>query len=73
MCKSVLPTYILYAPHVCLVSVEARRGVGEMELEFQAVVSWCVGSGNQTQFLCKSNRCSLLLFACLFQDRVSLV
>ena len=38
-----------------------KRVLDHLELELQRVVNHHVDAGNQTQFLCKSNKCSSLL------------
>lgn len=47
--------------HMLLVCKQVRIGPGSLELELWIVVSHHVGPGNQTQDLCKSNKCSELL------------
>lgn len=52
---SVVPAYVC-AFHVYLVPGRSEEGTAPLELELGMIVSHCVGAGNGTQVLCKSNK-----------------
>ena len=53
MCMSILPALC-----VCLVPKKVRKSIRSCRTGGQTVVSHHVPSGNQTQVLCKSNKCN---------------
>jgi hypothetical protein len=54
----VLPACVC-APHICSVCGNKKREADSMKLEFQIIVSHCVGAGNPTGDFWKSSQSTL--------------
>ena len=48
----------MHVLYVCLVSSKVRERLESLGLELQMLVSCYVGTGDETQVLCKSSQCS---------------